>query len=142
MGLTLKESLDNVIETVSHLESLGFSIHPDKSKFIPSQVIAFLGFVIDSVLMKVYLTVERTAKLKEACLSLLTKSRHTISYVAKVIGLITASSPGVKFGPSHFRDLEFCKTEALKCNKGNYDISSILQTFAIFTLEYYHYRNG
>ena len=121
MGLTLKESLDNVIETASHLESLGFTIHPDKSKFIPSQVIAFLGFVIDSVLMKVYLTVERKAKLKEACLSLLTKSRHTISYVAKVIGLITASFPGVKFGPSHFRDLESCKTEAVKCNKGNYD---------------------
>ena len=54
-------------------------------------------------------------------LSLLTNSRHTIRYVAKVIRLITASFPGVKFGPLHFRDLESCKTEALKCNKGNYD---------------------
>ena len=71
--------------------------------------------------MKVYLTVERKAKLKEACLSLLTNSRHTIRYVAKVIGLITASFPGVKFGPLHFCDLESCKTEALKGNKGNYD---------------------
>ena len=52
---------------------------------------------------------------------MLTNSRHTIRYVAKVIGLITASFPGVKFGPLHFRDLESCKTEALKCNKGNYD---------------------
>ena len=33
MGLTFKEFLDNVIETVSLLESLGFIIHPDKSKF-------------------------------------------------------------------------------------------------------------
>ena len=71
--------------------------------------------------MKVYLTAERKAKLKKACLSLLANSRHTIRYVAKVIGLITASFPGVKFGALHFRDLECCKTEALKCNKGNYD---------------------
>ena len=109
MGLTFKECLDKVIEPVSLLESLGFIIHPDKSKFIPSQVITFLGFVIDSVPMKVYLTVERKAELKEACLSLLMNSRHTIRYVAKVIGLITASFPGVKFSPLHFCDLESCK---------------------------------
>ena len=121
MGLTFKECLDNVIETVSLLESLGFIIHPDKSKFIPSRVMTFLGFVIDSVLMKVYLTAERNAKLKELCLSFLANSRHTIRYVAKVIGLITASFPGVKFGTLHFRDLESGNTEALECNKGNYD---------------------
>ena len=34
MGLTFKECLDNVIETVSLLESQGFIIHPDNSKFI------------------------------------------------------------------------------------------------------------
>ena len=68
--------------------------------------------------MKVYLTAERKAKLKEACLA---NSRHTTRCVAKVIELITVSFQGVKFGPLHFRDLESCKTGALKYNKGNYD---------------------
>ena len=65
MGLTFKEWLDNVIETVSLLESLGYIICLDKSKFIPSQVIRFLRFVIDSVLMKVYLTTEQKARIKK-----------------------------------------------------------------------------
>ena len=48
MGLTYDECRRNVIDTVNLLDSLGFTIHPDKSKLIPSQVLIFLGFVINS----------------------------------------------------------------------------------------------
>ena len=121
MGMTSKECQNNVLETVHLLNSLGFNIHPDKSKFTPSQVLVFLGFVINSVSMKVSLTAERKGKIKEACANLLNNEPHTIRIVAKVIGLMTASFPGVKFGRLHFRDLERCKSEAVKGNKGCYD---------------------
>ena len=39
--------------TLKILESLGFVVHPDKSVFIPSHRLIFLGFVIDSVKMAV-----------------------------------------------------------------------------------------
>ena len=41
--------------------------------------------------------------------------------MAAVIGMLTASFPGVKYGPLHFRTLEKCKDTALKVNKGNYN---------------------
>ena len=109
MGMTSKECQNNLLATVHLLNSLGFNIHPDKSKFTPSQVLVFLGFVINSVWMKVSLTAERKVKIKEACANLLNNEPHTIRIVAKVIGLMTASFPGVKFGRLHFRDLERCK---------------------------------
>ena len=36
MGLTYNECMRNVIDTFNLLDSLGFTIHRDKSKFIPS----------------------------------------------------------------------------------------------------------
>ena len=95
-----------MIDTVNLLDALGFTIHPDKSKFIPSQVLIFLGFVINSVTMKVRLTDERRAAIKEACIKLIRKESHTIREVVRVTGLMTASFPMANYGPLHFRDLE------------------------------------
>ena len=47
---------------------------------------------------------------------------HTIRHVAKVIGMLTASFPSVKL---RFRDLEQCKSQAVKYNNRCYD--SIMQ---------------
>ena len=73
----------NMINTVNLLDSLGFTIHPDKSKFIPSQVLIFLGFVISSVTMKVCLTDVRKVAIKKACIKLVRKESHTIREVAR-----------------------------------------------------------
>ena len=42
----------NVLNTIEILRSLGFTIHPDKSKFIPTQLITFLGFIFNSAQMQ------------------------------------------------------------------------------------------
>ena len=110
-----------MIDTDTLLPKLGFNIHPDKPKFISSQIATFIGFVINSVEMKVYLATERKEKIKEACLQLLRQYNHTIRFVARVIGLMTASFPAVKYGPLPFRDLEHCKSEGVNLSKGNYD---------------------
>ena len=56
MGETAKICLDNVTDTVKLLRRLGFTIHPGKSVFVPTQKITFLGFIIDSVKMTITLT--------------------------------------------------------------------------------------
>lgn len=58
----------NVIDTTTLLDKVGFIIHPEKSVLLPTQTITFLGFVLNSTLMKVTLTPERALKLKK-CLS-------------------------------------------------------------------------
>ena len=67
MGETFEECFDTVQNTVKLLHELGFVIHPDKSVFMPSQNIVFLGFIIDSKSMTVKLTEQKALNLKQAC---------------------------------------------------------------------------
>ena len=69
-GATYGECHDNEQETVMLLEDLGFPIHNEKSVLIPSQVLTFLGFVLNSVTITVQLTISRKQKLKTSCLNL------------------------------------------------------------------------
>ena len=62
----------------------------------------------------------KTQKIKEACQKHLQSPQPTIREVARVIGMLTASFPGVMFGPLH-RHLDMDKTVALKLRKGNYN---------------------
>ena len=46
-GDTFEECLQNIRSTVNLLQTLGFTVHPDKSVLNPTQKIEFLGFVSD-----------------------------------------------------------------------------------------------
>ena len=50
-GETFEECLQNITETVKLLQSLGFTIHPEKSVLKPTQKLAFLGVVLNSKTM-------------------------------------------------------------------------------------------
>ena len=43
---------NNVLDTTRLLDDLGFIIYPDKSSFIPDQVITILGFKINSIVIR------------------------------------------------------------------------------------------
>ena len=111
----------NVIDTISLLDKVGFVIHPEKSVLLPTQIITFLGFVLNSILMQVSLTPERAQKLKDACENLLATASPSIRDVAHVLGLMTSSFAGVMYGPLHQKFLEIDKTQALNLHKGNFD---------------------
>lgn len=125
-GASYGECYDNVQETVMLLRELGFPIHNEKSVLIPSQVLTFLGFVLNSITMTVQLTDSRKEKLKNACLTLVNREKCTVQNVAEVIGLIVSSLPGVEHGPLHYRSLERDKSNALRENKGNFGSSMTL----------------
>ena len=55
-GDTFAECRDAVLATANLLLKLGFSIHPEKSHLILVHTIEYLGFLIDSVKMKISLT--------------------------------------------------------------------------------------
>ena len=93
-GATYGECHDNVQQTVMLFEDLGFPIYNEKSVLIPSQVLNFLRFVLNSVTVTVQLTDSRKQKLKNACLNLVDKETCIVQNVAEVIGLIVSSFPG------------------------------------------------
>ena len=121
IGADFQECTENVVDTLLWLVKLGFAIHPDKSQLFPSQIITFLGFVIDSVSMTIKLTEKKKIKIYNICQEIIENPNTTIRKLSSIIGKITSSFPGVQFGPLHYRDLERNKCEMLRLNKGNYD---------------------
>lgn len=120
-GNSSQECAENVSETVKLVESLGFIIHPEKSVMVPSKKIKFLGFYLNSENMTVYLTEKRATEIKQLCTEIRNQTRTKIRHLASVIGKLTASFPGVIWGPLFYRKLERDKILALKANGGNYD---------------------
>ena len=53
LGDTFTECLANINATIKLLTSLGFTIHVEKSIIHPTQIITFLGFVINSKTMHI-----------------------------------------------------------------------------------------
>ena len=80
-GGSYEECLANVLDIVKMFLSLCFIIHPHKSVFIPKQKLLFLGFVLDSVQMKIYLTNEKIDKLKSICTKLIKATKTKGSWV-------------------------------------------------------------
>ena len=65
-GQNYDQCKENVIATVTALESLGFVIHPAKSVLQPVQKICFLGFVLDSKNMTVTLPEDTITKVQSS----------------------------------------------------------------------------
>ena len=122
--------VNNIAETITLLDRLGFVIHPEKSILIPTQEITFLGLIFNSPNMTVKLTPERALKLKTACLENLEATTPLIRDMAQLLGLMTSSFPGIMYGALHYRVLEMEKTCALKQTKRNFDRSMTLSSEA------------
>ena len=121
VGDDFDDCLRNVMDTLRLLIKLGFIIHPDKSQITPSKIITFLGFILNSLTMTIYLPDEKKRSLRESCIDILDNPHITIRRLASVIGVITSSFPGVSLGPLHYRDMEREKTVMLKEHKGKFD---------------------
>ena len=95
-----------MVDCIYLFDKLGFNIHPKKSSFIPAQEITFLGFVINSVHMTIQLTKDKKVALRDFCSTIRANNCITIRTLFSLIGKITSSFPGVRYGPLHYRDLE------------------------------------
>ena len=109
-----EDCLSNVLNTIKILRSLGFTILPEKSKFIPTQRITFLGFILNSVQMTITLTLEKKEKILNLCHDILKEDVVTIRFLSKLLGNLVAASPAVTLGPFYYRALEMDKAKALR----------------------------
>ena len=121
IGETYEECKKNVQVSLELFQSLGFVVHPLKSVLSPSNRITYLGFEIDSLLMKVTPTEERKNSIYEMALELLKNGQSSIRQLASFIGKVVSCFHGVKYGPLHYRCMEREKTEGLALNKGDYE---------------------
>jgi len=118
---TYKECVKSVNDTTNLLLKLGFMLNEEKSVLIPTHKIVYLGNIIDSESMVVYLPDDKKENIRNECRKLINKEVASIRHVAKVIGLIVSTFSAVEFGKLFYRDLEQEKTIALRKNFGKFD---------------------
>jgi hypothetical protein len=138
-GKSFAECMHTIVQTMKLLEHLGFVVHPDKSVFIPSQSLTFLGFTINSKTMTITLTKEKIEKLKDLIKeALASPQKIKIRTVAKIIGHMVASLSAVLYGALYYRNIDRDKTNALKDSKGNFDKSMSISAKGIREMEWWY----
>ena len=88
------------------LTILGFTIHERKSVLIPTQKIAFLGFLIDSENMSSSISEEKADHLILKIMKFLSVSAPTIRQLSSIIRSVTSLCPAIPLGKLHYRALE------------------------------------
>ena len=130
-GEDFQECLDNIQKTLKYLQDLGFVIHPEKSILYPTQIITFLGFIINTLNMTVTLTTEKKDKIITKGKGLLKRGNITIRMISSFIGNLTSSFDAVPEGRLYYRHLEWCKTLSLGLHKYDFEAQCYLSTQAI-----------
>ena len=110
-----------VKHTAELLQKLGFSINWDKSELVPTTKLQYLGYVIDSDLMKVTLPVRKIENIHEMVQDIIKHDSCTIRTAAQVAGSLIATIPANKFAPLFVNQLEIEKSAALRQNAFNFD---------------------
>lgn len=131
LGDSDEHCAQNVRSTSSLLDSLGFTIHPTKSVFMPVQEIAFLCFLINSKKMTVSLLQEKANEIKNLGSKLIIKHEIQIRELAQLIGKMVAASPAVQHAPLRYRNLEIFKDTMLRQNRGDFDKKVLTNVGAI-----------
>ena len=121
MGDTFEECGKVVVASVELLTKLGFQINPEKSRLLPVQVIEYLVFFIDSVTMTVRLTPLKRQKVLSIISEIISSKSLLIRDLAKLLGTLESTLPGVQFGRLHMWHLQQDKNEALRNSQGNYN---------------------
>ena len=90
------ECQSNILDTINLLKDLG--LYPDENKSVTTltQIIQYLGFVLNFIEMNVSMTDAKIAKLTETAQIILSKTVVEILLVAKLIGHMVSCFPRCK----------------------------------------------
>ena len=116
----------NVEATIDLLSNLGFYINTKKSINKPTQVLEHLGLMLNSLDMTVSINTDKKEKIRFWATELLDADNIKIRTVAKVVGILVSCSPGVKYAPLYYKQLDTEKGIALKLNIGNFEKQMII----------------
>lgn len=120
-GDSHEQCMTNIKDTMTLMDSLGLTIHPDKSIIVPTQSIEFVGFLLNSVDMSVRLAPRKVINLIEQASRILKAQQVSIRDFSKLIGTMVAAEPGVKYAALYYKTLELDRDRALNLNARNFD---------------------
>ena len=118
------------------LRLLGFRINWEKSQLVPTQVITYLGFIIDVTRMKLTLPEEKVQQIITDCQSATNKGRVTVRELSKLIGRMSATMLAVLPAPLCYRGLQQLKNRAFATSQ-SYETTVTLTKEAIVELRWW-----
>jgi hypothetical protein len=118
-------------------DSLGLTIHLDKSILIPTQEIQYLGFILNSREMTVQLTREKALKIKELCQNILCLEYISIREFSELMGKTVSSEYGIPYAILLHKRLQFSKNEQLRRHYGNNDATFALNKKCIEYIQWW-----
>ena len=118
------------------ITDLGFIVNDKKSQLEPSTELTFLGFIINSLDMKLYLPQDKINKTISVCSSLISTASPTIRQVAQVTRLLVSAFPAVLYLRLYYRSIESCKSRCLSEHNGDYDQHISLSSDALADLNW------
>ena len=101
---------------------LGFTTYGRKSILIPTQKIEFLGFLIDSRNMTIFISEEKTDHLILKRRKFLSTAAPTIRQLSSIVGSVISLFPAIPLGRLHYRVLEREKISLLRKAGGNFNV--------------------
>ena len=136
-GDTYVEAKRNVFHSARVLQKLGYSFNLPKSEPEPTQEREHVGFIINSVTMKVTMNPSKIADIVQLSKKVIKHNQIRIRKFAKLIGKYVATYPANKFGPLKTKPLEISKIRALQQNHFNYDAEMTLSALDKSTIQWW-----
>ena len=94
----------------------------EKSASKPTQIVEYLGFLLNSTKMIVNLTDRKALRIIDICKQFFRKDTvFTICQASSLVGSLVVCFPWVEFGQLHYQHIESNKVQAVKENFGNFD---------------------
>ena len=114
---------------IKTLENLGFVTNLEKSNLVPSQVVLFLGFIVDSKKMSFSLPDSKIQSIRLSAQTLLNQPKVSLRKLSQFIGMFNASRTAVLEVPLHYRSIQNQLTSTLRSQpitQQNYDVKICL----------------
>ena len=106
---TSRESLLRDLQTVLQLcHELGIVVNPQKSNLVPSQVVQYLGVVIDSTSFRASPSVERISRLQSTAAEFQSCASPPASLWLSLVGVLSSLAHLVPGGRLRMRSLQLC----------------------------------
>ena len=137
LGSSYQEVQSHTAMAVTLLENLGFTINREKSCLTPTQVLTFLGFVINSTLETLSLPEEKVVNVKSLCQKAILTPTMPARQVARILGTLESCRPAIWQAPLHFRHLQIQLIHALHTAEQNFDVVISLNHKALEELKWW-----
>jgi hypothetical protein len=119
------------------LQILGFVINSEKSVETPSQLMEFLGMLVDSILMRFRLPEKKVESIGTRSAELAKRSRVALRELASLLGSFTWAATAVPFAQAHYREVPALYIEGARANEGNLQGKIVLSRSAKEELEWW-----